>query len=90
MKVSLLDTHTGQTCEVAGIRGFEWAENNWSCDCNRESYFDVDETGSGTCIGCHRFLVIAAEPEDQDDEGYTLADLNSSYPDELRAQHGVP
>jgi hypothetical protein len=94
MKVTLLDTKTGETREVAGINGFQWAENNWSCDCNRAGYFGPPEDfveGENTCDGCHRFLVTAFESEglEQDHAHYTLADFNSGYPDELLAEHGI-
>jgi hypothetical protein len=43
MKVTLLDTKTGKTVEVDDdISAFQWAENNWSCDCNRVDYFDEE------------------------------------------------
>lgn len=40
MKITLLDTKTMKTVEVnSEISAYQWAENNWSDDCNRMSYF---------------------------------------------------
>ena len=39
--ITLLDTKTGKTVTVEDVVGaFQWAENNWSDDCNRVDYFD--------------------------------------------------
>lgn len=91
MRAVVLDTETGKTHAVDGISAFQWAENNWSCDCNR-NYFDVETNGEdGICEGCHRFLVIAAEfnttpdenGEQMDYQEYSLRELNACYPIEL-------
>lgn len=86
MKATILDTVTGEKMTVDGPRSFEWAENNWSCDCNRNP-FDVD-TGKpdGVCEGCERFLVVEAVMDDPDDYEYTMDELNEGYPAELRAR----
>lgn len=92
MKVTLLDTKSGETREVAGICGFQWADNNWSCDCNRAGYFgppDDWNDGDGVCVGGHRFIVITSKAEDSGEDHYTLADLNPGYPEELLAEHGI-
>ncbi len=84
MKVKLLDVDTGKTVFVdEGINTFQWAENNWSCDCNRWMYF-----GEGEPIGCEakRFLVVEYELEEGDYE-CSLRELNSDYPLELLAKH---
>lgn len=82
MKATILDTVTGLTAIVNGPRSYEYADNGWSCDCNRNPW-DVD-TGKpdDLCERCERFLVIAAEfgPEDYQ---YTLRELNDGYPEEL-------
>ena len=71
---------------VDGPRSWEWAENNWSCDCNRNPW-DVD-TGNpeNVCEGCERFLVVEAVMDDPEDYEYTLDELNEGYPAELRAR----
>ncbi len=90
MKVSLLDTQTGKVATCEGISTFEWSENNWSCDCNRGRVFGHD-AGSDMCIGCHRYLVIAAACESDDDWPASLVDLNADYPEELlRANSLLP
>lgn len=85
MNATLLDTVTGKTKKVNGPRSFEWAENNWSCDCNRNC-FDIDILDTGICEGGKRFLVIKAE-FDEGEEKYTLRELNSDYPKELLDKH---
>lgn len=84
MKVTLLDTQTGETREVGGILDFWWAEGNGSCDCNREPYFGHN-SGSDQCIGAKRYLIIKAEPVTRPPRvlGYTLAEYNEDYPKEL-------
>ena len=92
MTVTLLDTKTGRTVEVppdACPRAFEWAENNWSCDCNRAPYFDIDLPPANRCVGAHRFLVVAFEDPDAEGPPHTLRELNADYPEELLREHGV-
>jgi hypothetical protein len=86
MKATILDTVTGKKMTVDGPRSWEWAENNWSCDCNRNPW-DVD-TGKpdGVCEGCERFLVVDAAMDDPEDYEYTLDELNEGYPAELSAR----
>ena len=102
MKATVLDTVTGKTAVADGPRSWEWAENNWSCDCNRWNLFpeleeeQLNDPDFGVCKGGKRFLVVAAEFNrllDEDggpiDYDYTLAELNSDYPDELLRAHGI-
>ncbi len=101
MKVTLLDTKTGETREVAGRDYLFWTDGNGSCDCNRHQPFDLDDnddfddgsvegTGGGMCVGGKRFLVIAAEFEEGDERHpISLAEMNYEYPDELLAEHGI-
>jgi len=86
MKATILDTVTGKKVTVDGPRSWEWAENNYSCDCNRNEW-NVD-TGkpSGRCEGSERFLVINAVMDDKEDYKYTLAELNEDYPAALIAK----
>lgn len=83
MKATILDTVTGKTAVIADVTTYEWEDGNYSCDCNRNPW-DID-TGKpdGVCEGAHRFLVIAAEPETEDDYPCTLRELNAAYPKEL-------
>ena len=86
MKAIVLNTITGDTKEVNNISSFQWADNNWSCDCNRD-YFDQlddneDENGLGVCLGSNVFLVIKAE-FDKDERKYSLRGLNQDYPKEM-------
>lgn len=77
MRATILDTITGLSKEVDGPRAWEWAENNWSCDCNRDLWGVLPDTG--VCLGSHRFIVVAADLTAEEDAGYTIADLNSDY-----------
>ena len=94
MKVTYLDTKTGETAEQTGVSHFQLSENNWSCDCNRWFAFDLPDEEpdeSGVCLGCHRFLVTKAELEETDDftGPIDLLDFNREYPVELRHKHGL-
>lgn len=88
MKITVLDTNTGKTAESLGISTFEWKENSWSCDCNREVLFSVNDC-SGICLGGKRFIVIKAEVENEDDYECSLWELNREYPEELLAKYGI-
>lgn len=91
MKLKLLDTVTGETRDVnePTHRPFDWCENNWSCDCNRCTYFGLDHEDlgkeDGICFGEERFIVIAVE----NIGSYTLLEYNEGYPKELLKKHGV-
>jgi hypothetical protein len=71
---TVTDTRTGQTVSVEGSP-FEWADNNWSCDCNRERLFGRDSR-SGYCLGCKRYIVTSVDPMP---EGYEVKDFNAGY-----------
>ena len=83
MIATILDTVTGEKITVNGPRSWEWAENNWSCDCNR-NYWESSIVKSDVCQGSERFLVVDAVMDDPEDYGYTLDELNEGYPLELR------
>jgi hypothetical protein len=83
MKATILDTKTGLRRTVDGPRSFEWAENNFSCDCNRNLWQADTGKPQGICEGRERFLVVAAEMNDPEDYEYTLSELNDGYPPEL-------
>lgn len=74
---------------LEGPRSWEWVENKYSCDCNR-NFWGVD-TGKprDICKGYERFLVIAAEMNDLEDQIYTLRELNAKYPLELLNKYGI-
>lgn len=84
MRIKLLDTLTGETTESCDYDAFYWADGNGSCDRNRESYFGVESPSTGFCLGGKRFLIIEADTTD-----YTLAELNSDYPDDVLKIHGI-
>lgn len=89
MKVTILDTKTGLKEIVDGVRSFEWAENNFSCDCNRNLWNADTGKPIGICEGSDRFIVVAAEINSPDDYEYTLEELNKEYPKELLIAHGI-
>lgn len=71
VKVLLKDTVTKEIVEIDDINLYQWTEGNWSCACNRQDYFDIEEN-----VECNstRFRVIAVElPKDS---SYTLEDFN--------------
>lgn len=86
MKIKLLDTVTRNIVETTEpADSFQWAENNWSCDCNRQSYFEpIDWEAS--CVSV-RYLVIGVSEPTRD--YYTLKDYNDGYPDELLAKYNI-
>lgn len=77
----VLDITTGDMMTFEGIHSYEWAEGDWSCDCNRGLESEDSET-CGTCLGCHRFLVVHFKMEPGGYE-YSLEELNEDYPEEL-------
>jgi len=89
MRATVLDTKTGLTEIVDGTRSWEWAENNFCCDCNRNPWGVETGKPSGLCEGFERFVVIKAEMNSDDDYEYTLAELNSNYPVELLRSVGI-
>lgn len=46
MKATILDTITRLTENIEGVRIWEFAENNYSCDCNR-NLWNVDKVNDG-------------------------------------------
>lgn len=90
MTATILDTQTGLRADLSGPSAYDFAEGNFACDCNR-NLWDPDGEASQTCVGCHRFIVVAVALLDTDDEarGYTLAELNAFYPPALLQAHGV-
>jgi len=79
--VTILDTLTGKTATDFGNYGFYWSEGNGSCDCNRETLFDIETEGSN-CINCERYLIIK-----HDYPGYSLDEMNSDYSQKLKDKH---
>ena len=86
MKATILDTVTGEKMTVDGPRSWEWAENNWSCDCNRNPWGVDTGKPDGVCEGRERFLVVEAVMNDPEDYEYTMDELNEGYPEELRSR----
>ncbi len=86
MKARILDAVTGVSSMVDGPRSYEWAEGNWACDCNRNHWSAWIGAPVGPCHGAKRFLVIEAVMDSPDDYKYTLEELNSDYPQELKAR----
>ena len=76
--VTLLDTMTGDIRVVEGIREFEWAENNYSCDCNRSIFFD--NWGESNDCDSVRYIVIGVYPNLSN---YTMEEFNENYPEYL-------
>jgi hypothetical protein len=89
MIVTVLDTVTGERVVKEGISAFDWAYNNWSCDCNRRTLFDIEddtESEANICIGGKRFPVVDAQFE-ADDICCPLKELNEDYPEALLKEH---
>jgi len=87
MIATILDTVTGAQMVVTGPRTFEWHENNYSCDCNRNPWDNEPRRDDGICEGCHRYLVIKAVVDGPDDYECSLEDLNEGYPPDLLKKH---
>jgi len=100
VKITLLDTKTGETVTVEEdvvTSPYVWAEGNWSDDCNRVSYFgekieDEMETefGENVCMGAKRFLVIYPLVFEDEEHRYDLMEVNESYPQELLDKYIKP
>ncbi len=82
--VTVLDTQAGKTAKDSRTSAYSWALGNWSCDCNRADAFGYGNEWSSRCLGCKRFLVVAATGLMN---GYTIADMNEGYPLELCEKH---
>jgi hypothetical protein len=89
MRATILDTKTGRKAVSNGIRSYQWAENNYSCDCNRNLFGAEVDKPDNYCHGRERFIIIEAEMDSQDDYEYTLAELNEGYPIELLRSYGI-
>jgi len=89
MIATILDTVTGKKMTITGIHSFEWADGNWSCDCNRNPFGADTGKPNDVCQGHKRFLVVEAVM-DPDDYEYSLDELNEGYPAELRTQNLIP
>ena len=88
MIATVLDTATGKTETVEGHRSWDWAEGNWSCDCNRDiNGLAPDPLETGLCVA-KRFIVIKAEME-EGDYPYITQNLNKYYPKDLLRDFGV-
>ena len=87
MIATIQDTKTGKTRVAPGYSSDWWAEGDGSCDCNRELGFGAP-TLTGTCLGCHRYVIIRATFDDEE-RRYTLRELNEGYPEELLKERGV-
>lgn len=83
MIATILDTVTGKTKTKRGPSSWNWMEGDYSCDCNRNLWSDDDLY---VCPGCERYLVVQALFEG-DEEVYSLDDLNSDYPQELKDKY---
>lgn len=86
MRVTILDTSNDKVHCKEKISTFQLRENNWSCDCNRaeDSRDDVDSTCQSK-----RYLVIAAQPDLEDDYEVSLVELNEGYPAELLRKYNL-
>ena len=88
MIATILDTLTGKKEIKSGVKSWEWAENNWSCDCNRNIFDDEDGVEDHSCK-TERFLVVEAIMDSEEDYEYTLEELNADYPIELLRKHNL-
>jgi hypothetical protein len=50
-------TDANEKHNLAGV-WYQWSEGNYSCDCNRSSYFDDDDSSCGD----HRYSMIGFDP----------------------------
>ena len=100
MIVTILDLETGETATTEDqTTPYQWAEGNWSCDCNRARYFGdaVDEEmdrrmreehpdllpHQSYCYGAKRFLVVSPLVFEDENNVYTIEEVNGDYPKEL-------
>lgn len=84
-RVTVLDTHTGETAEETEVPLYNWLHGDWSCDCNRGLMFDRDPAGENGdhCAGCFRYVAVDVSSMP---DGYTLQDFNAAYPEVERAK----
>lgn len=78
MIATILDTVTGKKMTITGIHSFEWADGNWSCDCNRNPFGADTGKSNDVCQGQERFLIVEAVMDPNDYE-YTLDELNAMF-----------
>ena len=73
MKLTLLDTRTLKTVDVDDdISDFQWADGNWSDDCNRINYFtDIDKK---TYYDEVRQLILLSHTSLKNDENFLKND----------------
>lgn len=76
--VVLKDRETDETVVVAGLTVYDWTEGNWSCDCNRATYFGANKLVADVCRGAERYVIAEVDPMPA---GYTIRDFNRDYPD---------
>jgi hypothetical protein len=78
-RVTVLDTLTGRTATDDTVCPFQWAENNWSCDCNRWMPFGDDHEPEEAAPCEHRrYLVIGS-----DYRYFDFREWNEGYPPDL-------
>ena len=86
LKVTLKDLITGEVKDYPStdISAFSWAENNWSCDCNRIIAFTGYVYDSDVPCKAERYLVIDAEGGfDGATKEEFIAECNYSYPEQV-------
>src|SRR3990167_5078252 len=99
MKVTLLDTTTGERRDCSGFcDGMEfsvywWLEGNGSCDCNRAIAFNMDSEdhrhpinseGNAVCLGRNRWIIVDVSGDLEDmTREQVMAEVNIGYPEEL-------
>lgn len=86
IRVTVLDTETGESRDSVNRSTWYWTEGDGGCDCNRDLLFNpLLHDGPGLCLGQKRYVITAAELL----PGYTLDDFNEGYPLELLVKAGV-
>lgn len=80
MKITVLDTETGEKKTVCGQDPYEFEDGNWSCDCNRQSLFEIDEEFK--YCKSDRYIICKFEAENFEEES-SIYDLNSDYSRDL-------
>lgn len=78
IKVTILDTKTGERLQNDKWSAYWWAMGNGSCDCNRSIFMGHSEAGGGICKECKRYLIVKADSDE-----YSLREFNDDYPQDL-------
>lgn len=82
LRPTLLDRETGErrlVDERWSASLFQWAENGFSCDCNRSLAFGrTFEESDGPCRSV-RYVVVDVEGCDESDKAATIAEMNEGY-----------